>query len=65
MGKIVRFRCQSDSCLPVKQRSETDTRCPGMRAVDGLQQVYCVRVCCVSAGCALGQSRVLPWSGQT
>ena len=41
MGKIVRFRNQSDSCLPVKQRSET--RCPGMCAVDGLQQECCVR----------------------
>ncbi len=44
-------RRQSGSCLQVKQRSGQRGSCPGMRAVDGLQQVCCVRVCCVSAGC--------------
>ena len=42
-------RSQSDSCLQVKQMSGQRDSCPGMRAVDGLQQVCCVRVCCMSA----------------
>ena len=39
-----------DSFLRVKRRSGQRDSVSGMRAVAGLQQVCCVRVCCVSAG---------------